>query len=83
MEILDVCKIKDGQYFEDYDKALVYCENKMGEELDGLLKTCPNLGIRAKMDIMRAIIAKPEEFKLLSSWVFEYHKVRETVNPLK
>lgn len=76
MDFIEVYKIKDGTTLERQSEAVQYCENRFGEELDGLLKDCRNLGIQAKMDIMRAIIAKPKEFENLASWVFEYQQVK-------
>lgn len=77
MRTITAYKLKDGTIIEDHSKAIQYCENKFGEELDGLLKECRNLGIQAKMDIMRAIIAKPKEFESLAKWVFEYYATKQ------
>ena len=76
MDFVEVYKTKDGKYFESQSKAVQYCEDKFGEELDGLLKGSPNLGIQAKMAIMRAIIAKPKEFQCLAEWALEYQDVK-------
>lgn len=71
MEVIEAYKIKDGQIFEDHKKAVLYCE-----ELDGLLKTVPDMGYRMLLNIMKAIQEKPEQLALLAAWSREYNDVK-------
>jgi hypothetical protein len=75
MQNISAYKLKDGTIIEDQKRALDYCENKMGEELDGILKTV-NIGIREKMALMRAMLDKPKEVALMAAWLNEYSEVK-------
>ena len=79
MEIIKVYKTQDGRYFERQKGALAYCENKIGEEIDGLLKTC-DIGLREKMRIVKAVLEKPDQMALVAYWVDEYKTAKEMQN---
>lgn len=78
MECLEAYKTIDGNLFEDHQKALAHCENRMGEELDGILKTIPDMGHRMKLNIMKKLMEDQtlKQFQLLARWVNEYHEMK-------
>jgi len=76
MKTLEIIKTMDGEYFECERKALLHCENRMGEELDQLLKPVDHIGIQGKMAIMRILQAEEKQFNTLAEWVREYHEVK-------
>lgn len=70
-------KTLDGKIFEDHDKALAYCEDSIGEAIEHLFKGSSYMGIQLKMEVLRTVTSKEEEFKTLNKWVKHFHEIEK------